>query len=110
MGVYFTDQFSLLHFASGIIAYYWKTTFFTWFGLHLLYEWITNTSWGIYIINHYTPWPWGHLNRDSPINIVGDQIYGLLGWIIGYAVVHYFYDGNLRDVGTTTTPLNVYSM
>jgi len=98
MGVYFTDQFSLLHFAAGIVAYYWKISFLWWFGLHLLYEWITNTEWGIYFINHYTPWPWGHLHRDTLTNQMGDHVYGLVGWIVGYAVVGYFYGGVLTDL------------
>lgn len=99
MGVYFTDQFSLLHFAGGIVAFFWKIPLWIWFWLHLAYEWATNTSPGIYFINHYTPWPWGHLQRDSLRNITGDQVYGVIGWIFAYSIVEYFYEGNLKDVG-----------
>ena len=44
MGIKFTDNFSLLHIASGIIIYYWGVSFWNWFILHLLYEYLENTT------------------------------------------------------------------
>lgn len=98
MGVYFTDQFSLLHLSVGIVVYFWKISFWNWFWLHLLYEWISNTEWGIYVINNYIPWQWGHQRRDTLVNMAGDQVYGLVGWIVGYLFVEYFYGGVLIDL------------
>ena len=50
MGVYFTDKFSLLHFASGVIAYYWGVSFRTWFIVHAIFELIENTQFGMQVI------------------------------------------------------------
>ena len=97
MGVKFTDQFSLLHFATGIIAYFWKITLVNWFIIHLIYEIFTNTKSGIYFINHYTFWPGGKLDYDTPMNILGDQVWSLLGWLFAYFIVSYFYSSSLRD-------------
>ena len=98
MGVYLTDQFSLLHFATGIIVYFWGISLSQWFILHVLYEIITNTKWGIYIINTYSSFPGGKLNYDTGINIIGDQLYGILGWIFTHFFIKYFYGGEMNDI------------
>lgn len=98
MGVNFTDQFSLLHFATGIIAYFWEITLLNWFFLHLIYEIFTNTNYGIYFINHYTFWPGGKLNYDSLINILGDQVWALIGWLFAYLTITYFFKNSLKDI------------
>ena len=72
MGVHFTDQFSLLHFASGIIAFFWEISLIKWFILHIVYELFTNTHFGINFINKYTFWPGGKLNFDTTVNIIGE--------------------------------------
>jgi hypothetical protein len=97
MGVNFTDQFSLLHFSTGIIVYFWRLSFNKWFIVHLLYEVFTNTKYGIYFINHYSQFPGGKLNYDSYLNILGDQFWGMLGWIFAYLFVLFFYKGKLDD-------------
>lgn len=97
MGIKFTDQFSLLHFASGIIAYFWKFSFTQWFIFHLLYEIITNTKFGIYIINNYTQWPGGKLDFDNILNSTGDQFWGMLGWVFAHLFILYFYKGSMVD-------------
>jgi hypothetical protein len=97
MGVNFTDQFSLLHFATGIIAYFWRLSFLNWFFLHLFYESFTNTRYGIYFINHYTFWPGGKLNYDSIINVIGDQTWGLIGWVFAYYITIYVFSSSLED-------------
>lgn len=92
MGVLFTDKFSLLHFASGIIAYYWNLSFFHWFMLHLIYEMIQNSKYGILFINNVvTLWPGGKLGYDSYTNMTGDQFYGMLGWTFTHFFLHFFY-------------------
>ena len=97
MGIYFTDQFSLLHFASGIIAFFWEISLFKWFLLHIIYEVVTNTRFGIYFINNYTFWPGGKLNYDTIHNIIGDQVWALIGWGFAYFIVSYFYHGSKTD-------------
>ena len=53
MGTKLIDQYSLLHFASGIIAYYWGFNLYEWFYIHLLFELVENSNIGMYIINIY---------------------------------------------------------
>jgi hypothetical protein len=97
MGVYFTDQFSLLHFASGIIAIFWEISLIKWFILHIVYELFTNTHFGINFINKYTFWPGGKLNFDTTVNIIGDQLWALIGWLLAYFIILYFYSGSKTD-------------
>ena len=53
MGTKIVDQFSLLHFAVGIVVYFWDISLLLWFVLHTMFELIENTPQGIYFINHY---------------------------------------------------------
>lgn len=83
MGLLFADQSSLLHAASGVIAYFWGVSFWWWFMLHLIFEYVENTEGGIRFINQRLKiWPGGKDSRDSLLNSVGDQFFGMLGWII----------------------------
>jgi hypothetical protein len=83
MGVVFADQFSLLHAASGVIAYFWGVSFWWWFMLHLLFEYGENTDHGMEIINErLNMWPGGKDSKDSFLNSVGDQFFGMLGWVM----------------------------
>ena len=85
MGNKFIDQYSLLHFAVGIVVYFWDISLLSWFVLHTIFELIENTQQGIYFINNYiTWWPGGKPRPDSIINSIGDTIFSLLGWVIAY--------------------------
>lgn len=77
------DQFSLLHFASGIIAYFWGLPFIWWFVLHAVFEILENTKAGMYFINKFMPvWPGGKQHPDSFANsVIGDNVSAALGWI-----------------------------
>jgi hypothetical protein len=87
MGLNIIDQFSYLHLASGIIAYYWGITLKMWAILHIIFELIENTPQGIHIINNYiTFWPGGKPNADSINNSVSDIIFGILGWMSAYYI------------------------
>lgn len=81
MGIYFTDKFSLLHFASGIIAYYWNISFVAWFIFHILYETIENQVNVVKLIDKIPLWPGGKKSPDKMLNRIGDQFYALLGWL-----------------------------
>lgn len=87
MGVYFTDNFSLLHLASGIVAYYWGISFITWFILHAAFEMTENTEGGMQVIRKIKLWPGGKTHADSILNRLGDQFYACIGW----AIAHYHY-------------------
>lgn len=84
MGLFFTDKFSLLHLATGIVAYYWSLSFLSWSILHLLFEIGENTTIGMKLINQFAFWPGGKDKADSFINSLGDQFYASIGWAIAY--------------------------
>ena len=84
MGIHFTDQFSLLHLASGIVAYYWNATFAAWFVAHAAFEVIENTEQGMRVIRLFKLWPGGKSHADSGLNRVGDQFYACVGWVLAY--------------------------
>ncbi len=87
MGTTFTDKYSLLHFAVGIVAYYWDVSFVMVMVLHTLFEWLENTSAGMWFINTYIKaWPGGKPVADSFINSVGDTVWTAVGWGISHAI------------------------
>jgi hypothetical protein len=87
MGIHFTDKYSLLHFASGIVAYYWNVSFIAWFILHLIFELAENTETGMEYIRKVKLWPGGKTHPDSLLNRAGDQFYSVLGWLLAHCVV-----------------------
>lgn len=89
MGKYFTDRFSLLHIASGIISYYWSISLYVWFIIHLIFEYLENTRIGMKLINTLPIWPGGKDEADNIINRIGDQVYALVGWFLAYVVCSY---------------------
>lgn len=81
----FLDQYSYLHFSTGIIAYFWGVNVYLWTILHLFYEILENLPVSIYIINHYiTLWPGGKSYPDPFINSIGDVLSGTVGWLSAY--------------------------
>lgn len=90
------DQFSLLHLASGIVAYFWFINLGNWFLIHLLYEIIENTDMYIAFVNMYVPiWPGGKKKPDSISNSLSDQFFSMLGWILAYVCDYYSTKYNL---------------
>jgi len=61
MGTYFFDQYSILHMASGIIAYFFGFELLHWIIIHVVFECVENTDTGIRIIDTYMKniWPGG---------------------------------------------------
>jgi len=85
MGLYFFDQYSLLHFCVGVVVYFLGIDFWTWFFIHLLFEIIENTPNGIYFIQTYLHWwPGKKLFPDSNLNKISDQFFGVSGWIFAF--------------------------
>lgn len=88
MGHGFLDQYSLLHAAVGVLAYFWNIPL--WIGtlIHILFEYAENTPWGVRLINTYMiepgifGWPGDKRNPDSVINQLGDTITFALGWVV----------------------------
>lgn len=86
----FTDQFSLLHFATGIIAYYSGLSLGQWFLIHATFELLEDTQTGVRIINKLFGkiWPGcGKKEPDSFLNSeIGDNFYAVLGWIFSWYI------------------------
>ena len=86
MGLYFTDKYSLLHVAVGIVVYYWNMSFVAWFIIHLLFEYVENTVYGMKMINQFSYWPGGKDHADSLTNSMGDHFYALIGWLVAHII------------------------
>ena len=85
MGLNLFDKYTYLHFASGIVAFYWDMSLINWFVIHTVFEILENTKYGMHFINKYiTVWPGGKPYKDSVINNVGDTIGALVGWISAF--------------------------
>ncbi len=84
MGTQLFDQFTLLHFATGVIAYFFNISLPTWALLHFMFEMAENTHIGMAIINRFPIWPGGKKYADAKVNVLGDNLAGILGWIAAY--------------------------
>ena len=80
MGVNFFDQYSLLHWATGVVVYFWGMPFWAWFVLHFVFEILENTTFGMQFITNFPFWPGGKPFADSWLNIIGDNVFAILGW------------------------------
>ena len=88
MGTQLLDRFSILHFASGIVAYYIGIGWKLWLLLHILFEILENTPVGMELINKIPFWPGGKSQSDTFINSVGDVLSAMVGWWIAYQIMH----------------------
>ncbi len=89
MGKYLLDQYSLLHFAVGIVVYFWGISFKNWIIGHILFEYFENTKEGMNFINTYLHgiWPGGKDEPDSFINsTIGDNLMAAFGWLFAYYI------------------------
>jgi|SRR6056300_1042512 len=85
MGTKFLDQYTYLHFSVGIVAYFWNIPLFWFIVIHSIFEYIENTTTGAFFIGHYlTMWPGGKPKPDSILNIVGDTLGSIFGWLSAY--------------------------
>ena len=85
MGYQYFDQYTYLHFAIGVVVYFWHISLINWVILHTIFEFLENTQMGMNIINKYIVfWPGGKLKSDSIINNIGDTFGAVLGWLSAY--------------------------
>ena len=86
MGLRLFDQYSILHFAVGVLAYFWSISFFTIIIIHILFEFIENTSTGMNFINTYLIelWPGGKPYPDNILNSTTDTLFTGIGWLVSY--------------------------
>ena len=92
MGKLFFDQYSYLHFATGIIFYHFKISLKTSFIIHTIFEYAENTDEGMNIINttFKNIWPGGKNYKDSLTNNIGDTIFFILGWLSANEISKYY--------------------
>lgn len=87
MGLAFVDRYSLLHFATGIVAYFLGIPLVLWALLHFVFEIVENQPESIYFVDTYLSfWPGGKKGADSVINSLGDEVFAVLGWLTAYWV------------------------
>jgi len=91
MGNLLFDQYTLLHFAIGVMFYFWGFSFLSLFVIHTIFELLENTEYGIFVINKYISfWPGGKLKADSIINRIGDTIGAIFGWYSSKVLDNYY--------------------
>lgn len=81
------DQYTYLHFAVGVVVYFWGISLSSWIIIHTIYEVFEITPIGINFINTYFGklWPGGGKHVAEPIiNGVGDTLGAILGWLSAY--------------------------
>ena len=87
MGNQLLDQYSILHFATGVVAYFVGVSGTKWFFIHVGFEIVENTQVGMdFINNNLTFWPGGKPRADAFINMVGDTAAAMLGWWVAQQV------------------------
>lgn len=86
MGTQAFDQYSLLHFASGVVAYFFHVPLWLWFIINIIFEVFENSMFGINLIQQVSIWPGGKSQADIPINSVCDIIFCMIGWGVSYFV------------------------
>ena len=94
MGLKIFDQYTLLHFAVGVVSYFWNMSIRDFLIIHTIFEIVENTQFGMNLINNYvTIWPGGKPHPNAIINRVGDTIGAAFGWIVASKLDEY-YRGN----------------
>lgn len=86
MGQKFMDQFSLLHFAVGVIAQFWGVDLGWFIVIHTIFEALENTEYVMRFTRHFHYWPGGKPLADSFLNMVGDTFFSILGWVCAYCI------------------------
>ena len=87
MGQDLIDEYSLLHFAVGILMYFLGIRFIPAIVIAIVFEVVENSKPGMSFIQKYMKfWPGGKPSADSVQNSVSDVIFLAIGWFAGYMV------------------------
>jgi len=90
MGYNMFDQYSLVHFSTGVLAYFCHIPLIVWLILHTLFEILECSKVGIEFSEKYLTFlGWGKYEPDNLINTIGDTISTLLGWLCAYLIDYY---------------------
>ena len=95
------DRYTYLHFAAGIIAYYWGFTLIEWISVHIILDIFQRTELGKKVTKFILRiWPESpDLSSESYLNILGDSTFTVLGWCSAYLL-----DKLLQKVGLYEKP------
>lgn len=100
MGKTFADQFSYLHLASGVSAYFLGLSLRQWMTLHIVFEIIENTPAGVKFLDTYVPfWPGGKRYPDALVNTLGDNVFAGAGWLSAWYIDHLYTNGGSNGRG-----------
>ncbi len=89
MGIYFFDEYSLLHLLFGMMFYILNISFASSVLAHTLFEIIENTYEGGRIINKNARWwPGGKPTPDSTMNSIGDTVFFVIGWMLAWKMMN----------------------
>jgi len=86
MGLRLFDQYTYLHFATGVVVYFWNISLSVWILLHTVFEILENTEIGMKLINTFPIWPGGKPYADTIANSFGDTLGALMGWVSAYSL------------------------
>nr|QDY52062.1 hypothetical protein 3_41 [Mimiviridae sp. ChoanoV1] len=85
MGKLLFDQYTYLHFSVGILFYFWGFDLITFLIIHIIFEYVENSVTGMkFINNNFKLWPGGKPKADSLLNIIGDNIGAIIGWVSAF--------------------------
>ncbi len=87
MGYKCIDKFTYLHFAVGIVAFFCKISIHVFIAIHIFFEIVENSKYGMAAIRKYLWfWPGGKKTADSRLNIICDIMSACFGWFSAYAL------------------------
>ena len=76
------DQYSYLHFTTGVVAQFWDMSLIVLIILHTIFEIIENREFSRKFITKYlTFWPGGKSYADSVLNSFTDTVFAVIGWL-----------------------------
>ena len=91
MGRLLFDQYSLLHFSTGCIAYFFGIKLLNWIIIHTIFEIVENSPKGVYFIDNYlTFWPGGKKSPDNLKNSLSDLVFTIIGYLIARMLDMYY--------------------
>ena len=90
MGELFTDNFSILHLAVGIVFYFWGISLTNSVLIHIIFEYVENLKPIMKINNSTGWWPGGKSSADKLINNIGDTFYFAIGWLLAKYIDGYY--------------------
>lgn len=77
----FLDQYSLLHFAVGVLFYFWNISLVISTLAHATFGILGNSESGSSFVRKYIPaWPGGKPRIDNYLNLAGDSVSFMAGW------------------------------